>query len=219
MHSPECLPLFAEVQWCEAAVALLMEHPAPCSLQQRPAHLHPAPLRCNMKRCRSLLVDGIHSTSLTHKHSVGTSPDCWSAGKRVKRRLPYLVSEQIPDHLCVACGCRQVERCHLVHVSVWEAKHSCLPQIVHCNTGKDNQGLTCVLGHKHKSKTNKSKLIMIPSPTCCLQSLHDALMFSPAGLSGANRLHTASFGAWWRCFPAWEESEVQTFTTNLHRFV
>lgn len=52
--------------------------------------------------------------------------------------ISYLVSEQIPDHFCVACGCRQVKGCHLVHVCVWETEHSCLPQIVHCNTGKDS---------------------------------------------------------------------------------
>lgn len=49
----------------------------------------------------------------------------------------YLASEQIADHLCVSCGCSQVKGCHLVHVCVWEPEHPRLPQIVHCNTGKD----------------------------------------------------------------------------------
>lgn len=69
-HSPECFPLFAEVQWCQAAVVLLVEHPAPCSLQQSPAHLHPAPLCCDVERRRPLLVDCIQGTALTHKHKV-----------------------------------------------------------------------------------------------------------------------------------------------------
>lgn len=72
-----------------------------------------------------------------------------------------------------------------------------------------------VLWHKHKTKTNKIQLIMIPSPTCCLQSLHDALTFSPAGLSGANQLHTASFGAWWRCCPAWEEEKYKILLQRI----
>lgn len=63
--SPECFPLFAELQGREAAVGLLVEHPAPSSLQQRPAHLHAAPLGSHVKRRRPLLVDCIYSTSLT----------------------------------------------------------------------------------------------------------------------------------------------------------
>lgn len=62
--SPKCFPLSAEVQWCEAAVVPLMEHPVPCALQQSPANLHAAPLSCNMERCRPLLVDCLHSASL-----------------------------------------------------------------------------------------------------------------------------------------------------------
>lgn len=61
---PKGFPLFTEVQWCEAAVVLLMEHPAPCFLQQGPAHLHSTPLGCNMKCCSPLLVNCIHSTPL-----------------------------------------------------------------------------------------------------------------------------------------------------------
>lgn len=62
--SPKCFALSAEVQWCEAAVVPLMEHPAPRSLQQSPANLRAAPLSCNMERCRPLLVDCVHSASL-----------------------------------------------------------------------------------------------------------------------------------------------------------
>lgn len=68
--SPECFPLFAELQRCEPAVGLLMERPAPSSLQQRPAHFHCAPLSRHVKRCRPLLVNGVHRTSLTEKEGL-----------------------------------------------------------------------------------------------------------------------------------------------------
>lgn len=144
---------------------------------------------------------------------------CWSG--RSEWRKSYLVSEQIPDHLYVACGCRQVKRCHLVHVSVWESKHSCLPQIVHCNTGKDNQVKIYLWLCSHTIAWHRHFIycdVLFPSLTCCPQSLHDALLFSPAGLWGANQLHTASFGAWDRCSPAWEESEVQTLITKVQSY-
>ncbi len=93
------------------------------------------------------------------------------------KTISYLVSEQIPDHLCVGRGCSQVKGCHLVHVCVWEPEHSCLPQKVHGDTGKDNYQLVhawyicvrLVKSDKHKTKKKTSKFMM-----CCFLHSHVA---------------------------------------------
>lgn len=65
--SPKCCSLSAEIQWREAAVIFQMDHPASCSLQQYPTHLYTAPLCCDVKRRRPLMVNCIHGASLWHK--------------------------------------------------------------------------------------------------------------------------------------------------------
>lgn len=94
--------------------------------------------------------------------------------ERVKT-ISYLVSEQIPDHLRVACGCSQVKGCHMVHVCVWEPEHSCLPQIVHGNTGKDNYQLVHAwyvrvwLRSQTNTRQKTTKFVM-----CCFLHSHVA---------------------------------------------
>lgn len=114
------------------------------------------------------------------------------------KAISHLVSQQISHHFCVASGCSQVERCHLVLVGVCEAKHARFPQVVHCNTGVRGWGR--VGGAKLVRTLPFQKVIpaasAIPPPlTCCPQSLHDAWTFSLADPRGAGRLRTASFGA------------------------
>lgn len=135
------------------------------------------------------------------------------------KNISYLIFEQIPNHLCVACRRSQVKGCHLVHVCVWEPEHACLPQIMHCDTGKDNSQCKhdelMWLCHKHKTKTSNYVCdVWFPPLTCFPHWPHDAVTFFPAGLWGANQLHTASFGVWYRCSLAWWESKVQTVTKN-----
>lgn len=72
-HSPERFSLLAEIQRSEAAVVLLMKHPAAGLLQQSPAHLHSTSLCCNVKHCCSLLVNCIYSASLHNKDHISLS--------------------------------------------------------------------------------------------------------------------------------------------------
>lgn len=62
--SPKGFALSAEVQGCEAAVVPVMKRP-PSSLQQSPANLRAAPLCCNVKGRRPLVVGCLHRTPLT----------------------------------------------------------------------------------------------------------------------------------------------------------
>lgn len=118
--------------------------------------------------------------------------------------MRYLVSEEVLDHICVARRCRHVKWGHPVYVCVCETEHFCLPQIVHCNTGKGNSWSM----HAGTIKIWPFWLLFFTSPTCCHLSRHDEERIFLGDLRHADQLHAWSFYEWCQCFLACQESSM-----------